>query len=65
MFTWVVDVLGTLLSSFLLSNLEFSDTTIDEPSIRSDSHFCEAVVLKLRSVSLVKKKKVMEDVPQG
>ena len=54
------DLHGTLLigmdqvlsSSLLLSSLELSDTTIYEPYVRAllgiASHFCEAVVLKLR-----------------
>ena len=41
-------------SSSLLSSLELSDTTIYEPEIRAllgtASHFCEVVVLKLRTV---------------
>jgi len=43
-------------SSLLLSSLELSDTTICQPYIRAllgtASHFCEAVVLTLRTVPL-------------
>ena len=41
-------------SSLLLSSLELSDTTVYEPPIRAllgtASHFCQVVVLKLRTV---------------
>jgi len=43
-------------SSLLLSSLELSDTTVYEPYIRAllgtASHFCEVVVLKLRTVPI-------------
>ena len=43
-------------SSLLLSSLELSDTTIYKPSMRAllgtASHFCEVVVLKLRTEPL-------------
>ena len=45
-------------SSLLLSRLELSDTTICEPYVRAilgtASHFCPALVLKLRTVLLGK-----------
>ena len=44
---------GTASSSLLLSSLELSDTKVHEPSIRAllgtASHFCEVVVLTLRT----------------
>ena len=47
----------SVVSSFaLLSSLELSDTQVYEPSIgaplRTASHFCEVVVLKLRTVQI-------------
>jgi len=45
-----------LSSDLLLSSLELSDTTIYEPQTRAllgiASHFCEVVVLKLRTVPI-------------
>jgi len=45
---------SSLFSSLLLSSLELSDTKVYEPQIRAlletASHFCEVVVLKLRTV---------------
>ena len=45
-----------LLSSLLLSSLELSDTQVYGPQIRAllgtASHFCEVVVLKLRTVPI-------------
>ena len=45
-----------LITSLLLSSLELSDTKVYEPQIRAllgtASHFCEVVVLKLRSVPI-------------
>ena len=45
-----------LFSSLLLSSLELSDTKVYEPSIRARlgtaAHFCEVVVLKLRTVPI-------------
>ena len=48
-------------SSLLLSCLELSDTTIYEPQIRAllgtASHFCQVVVLKLRTAGRMASKK--------
>ena len=48
---------GSSSLSLLLASLELSHTTIYEPQMRahfeSASHFCDAVVLKLRSVPQV------------
>jgi hypothetical protein len=45
-----------LLSSLLLSSLDLSDTHVYEPSARAllkaAPYFCEAIVLKLRTVLL-------------
>jgi len=46
-----------LPSSLLLSSLDLSDTQVYEPYIRAllgtDSHFCEVVVLKLRTAPVL------------
>ena len=50
------DLFPTSSSSVLLSSLELSDTQVYEPYIRAllgtDSHFCEVVVLTLRTVPI-------------
>ena len=50
------DVSQPLFSSSLLSSLVLSDTNVNEPKIRAllgtASHFCEVVVLKLRTVPI-------------
>jgi len=47
---------GATSSSLLLSSIELSDSHVYGPQIRAffgtASHFCEAVVLKLRSVPI-------------
>ena len=48
---------GDSSSSLLLSSLKLSDTKVYEPQIRAllgtASHYCEVVVLKLRTVPLI------------
>ena len=52
----MADPLGVFSSSLLLSSLELSDTKVYEPYTRTRlgtaSHFCEVVVLKLRTVPI-------------